>query len=169
MILLTGLDSIVESLYLKIPITDKFKDSTIIVNPDSITYLSKKTIIISKLNYSLDNINMLLSNGNTIISRIFINDSIKFIPYLPRICDKIMWCGRYVTEELNEENFSSVHHFYDGDKLYYPKSNSYGNVMDNKKNLSVLGYLLYQIGENLYDNTPFLDLDVVKLGKGLFP
>lgn len=169
MILLTNLDSIIESLYLNIPLTNKFRDSKIIVNPENITYLVGKTIVINRFSYSNEDINILIKNNNKIVSRLFSNDSrINFIPYFPRMCSKIFWNGEYV-KFLNEDIYENVDYVFDGESLFYPKCKEYLNILGEHSDCNALGYLLYQLGENIYQETPFIDLDIVKIGKGIFP
>lgn len=169
MILLTNLDSVIESLYLDIPLTNKFRDSKIIVNPENITYLVGKTIIINKFNYSDLDIEILIKNNNKIVSRLFSNDSrVNYIPYFPRLCPNIRWNGEYV-RFLNEDIYENIDYLFDGTSLYYPKCREYLNILGQHNECNALGYLLYQLGENIYQETPFIDLDIVKIGKGLFP
>jgi hypothetical protein len=87
MILDTGFDSVIESLYLKIPLTSSLRDATIIVNPSNkYQYVTGKTIIVT-LDYSPGfDLNKLKSQNN-IISR-FSSEFI-FEPYKVENCNSI--------------------------------------------------------------------------------
>ena len=77
----SDLGSIVESVYLGVPYTDSQKNYNIIVNPYKITYLIGKTVIINRFDYPRENINTLLINRNTVISRVWLGDeAMKNIP-----------------------------------------------------------------------------------------
>ena len=114
MVLLTGLDSIIESLYLDERLTEHSRDGNILVNPVSISYVINKVIIINHKYYLL------------------------------------------------------VEHKFDGVNLYYPKPISFYDHYLNG-DLTVLGYLMYQLGcdiSDVKDDTIFSNLDIIKMNNG---
>lgn len=87
MILLTGVDSIIESIYLgEILSEDKFK-ANVVVNPDN-PFFKNKIIWINNPNYNLD-ILAELGKYNTIKSRIKINNANFTYKYIPYRSDRI--------------------------------------------------------------------------------
>ena len=64
MILFSGVDSVLESIYTGIPLTDRMSSATVLVNPETITYLSKKICILTK---TYDKTDILVKNDNTVI------------------------------------------------------------------------------------------------------
>lgn len=167
MVLMTGLDSIIESLYLKENLTNKVKIGNIIVNPVS-TYLVNKTVIINKKYYPFEYIDELISNKNIIISRFNLDrDDIIFDPYELRINNNIMCLGKNINL-VNEHMYENINHIFDGTCLYYPKPKKYYEYHYNGS-LTVLGYLLYQLGCDVskISKTEFLNLDVIKMKNGI--
>jgi hypothetical protein len=110
MVLLTGLDSIIESLYLDERLTEHSRDGNILVNPVSISYVINKVIIINHKYYPIDNIKILLNNRNKVITRVnYEVDGVKYDPYLLRINDSI----RISNEKINiidENSYMLVKH-----------------------------------------------------------
>ena len=173
MIYFSGLCSILESLYLGIPLTDSRKEATIYVNPVHTYYLTGKTIIINRQDYGEEQIETLQRNINTIFSRTFISPLVTLVPYIPKLVPGILWSGAYqegIHSSLGfgEEQELELNYTYDDTKLYFPKIKSNIDIQDKLGNLDFLGYLLYQLGENFYKETPFRNLDIVKIGKGMF-
>jgi hypothetical protein len=169
MILLTGLDSIIESLYLRDGLTCTFKNCTIVVNPTS-SYVANKVVIINLMNYPSNKIDELLANNNTIISRFDTGDErITIDPYELRINESIIPLGKRV-DLLNEDTYDKVEHIFDDkdNKLYYPKPVKCINY-HHKGNLTALGYLIYQLGYQIDEViTPrFKYLDIIKLKNGI--
>lgn len=166
MILLTGLDSIIESLYLDERLTEYSREGDILVNPVSITYVVNKTIIINHKNYPIDNIKYLLLK-NKVISRIdFGLDGVIVNPYLLRINKNIISSNEKVNI-INENLYSKVEHKFDGTNLYYPRPMSF---YDHKfgSELTVIGYLMYQLGCDISDvkDPIFKNLDIIKMNNG---
>ena len=169
----SDLGSLVESIYLGIPYTDNQKNYSIVVNPLRITYLIGKTVIINRFDYPKENIKTLLINRNTIISRIWLGDDymegIIFDPYLPRLNIGIIWNGE-ILETLGEENIemnNPIYYSIDSDTLFFPKVKYYRDSPGEKGEYNFIGYLLYQTGLNIYKNSEFKNLDIVKCGKGI--
>lgn len=169
MVLITGLDSIIESLYLRDDLTSNSKKSDILVNPVS-SYVIGKTIIINLKGYSRNRITELLDNKNTVICRFNINDDRVIVdPYELRMNESIMPLGMKVNL-INEEMYDKVNHSYDSDNrvLYYPKPIK---CMDYHVDgsLTLLGYLAYQLGYSINDvaDTKFRYLDVIKMKNGI--
>lgn len=167
MILYSGLDSIIESLYLDDDLTESVRDCSIVVNPDEklSRYLMGRLIIINHKNYSVDLIRK-LKDDNKVITRIdFSIRGVLFDPYILRINDNIRLSGEFI-DYIDESCYNDVDFRFDGKVLYYPSPESYEDYVYNG-NLTSLGYLLYQIGYNLIDNSIFKNLDVIKLKNGL--
>lgn len=169
MILFSGVDSVLESIYTGIPLTDRMSNATILVNPETITYLSKKICILTK---TYNKTEILIKNDNTVVSRVTQDfmEGVKFDPYLPKLFENIVWNGDYVRLITPETYDNCIEFTYNSitNVLSYPKPHEYfGEVQENGE-INSMGYLLYQLGENLFPDTPFIDLDLVKQGKGFF-
>lgn len=163
----TDLGSLVESVYLGIPYTDNLRGYNVIVNPEKVTYIVGKTVIINRFDYPEQLITELTRNHNTIISRVWKPGTI-FDPYLPRLNQRIQWNGE-VLETLGEENIeihNPIYYSMDSDVLFFPKVRHYRDRVGQKGELNFIGYLLYQTGRNLYPESEFKDLDLVKCRKG---
>lgn len=171
MILFSGVDSILESIYTGIPLTDRMANATVLVNPETITYLSKKICILTK-NYDPKKAEILVKNENTVISRVT-QESMKGIildPYIPKLFENIIWNGDYVRLITPETYDNCIEFTYNSvtNILSYPKPIEYfGEVQENGE-INSMGYILYQLGENIFPDTVFTDLDIVKQGKGIF-
>lgn len=166
MVMMTGLDSVIESLYLKEELSSKMKNCNIVVNPVS-SFIANKVVIINSKYYPSEYIEDLLSNRNTVISRINLHDSRVILdPYELRINDKIRVLNN-TTKVVNESLYEKIPHVFDGGVLYYPKPRAYYDYMSGK-NLTVLGYLLYQLGCKMDDapSSRYMDLDIAKLRIG---
>ena len=168
MVLLTGLDSIIESLYLDERLTEHSRDGNILVNPVSISYVINKVIIINHKYYPIDNIKILLNNRNKVITRVnYEVDGVKYDPYLLRINDSIRISNEKINI-INENSYMLVEHKFDGVNLYYPKPISfYDHYLSG--DLTVLGYLMYQLGcdiSDVKDDTIFSNLDIIKMNNG---
>lgn len=166
---MTGLDSIIESLYLMDELTCSSKSCNILVNPMS-SYVVGKTVIINISSYPESYINELLCNNNTVISRFEVNnDRVIVDPYELRMNDSIIPLGKKI-DLINEEIYDKVYHIFDKDemKLYYPKPTKCLNYCVGN-NLTVIGYLAYQLGFPINDisDTRFTNLDVIKLKNGI--
>lgn len=166
MVLLTGLDSVIESLYINEKLTEHPRDGNILVNPVSITYVVNKTIIINHKYYPIENIKYLL-NKNKVITRIDLGvEGSIFDPYLLRINEYIKTSNEIVNI-INEDSYMSVDHKFDGINLYYPKPRSFYDHKV-KSELTVIGYLMYQLGCNISDvkDPIFKNLDIIKMNNG---
>ena len=169
----SDLGSLVESIYLGIPYTDNQRDYKIIVNPCKITYLIGKTVIINRFDYPRENISTLVMNRNKIISRVWLGNKymkdILFDPYLPRLNMGIAWNGE-ILETLGEENIdmkNPIYYSLDSDVLFFPKVKNYRDKPGEKGEYNFIGYLLYQTGLNIYKESEFKNLDIVKCRKGV--
>lgn len=164
MIVMSNADSVIESLYLSIPLTSRNRDATIVVNPDDIAYVSGKTVIINRLGYPGESIRILQKNGNKIVSRIPTGVSgVKLIPYLPRIVPEIVWSGQTV-DYLDENIYEDADFTFSDGILSFPKTRLYLGISALSGELNSLGFLLFQVGENLFPDGPF-DLDKIKVKK----
>ena len=171
MILFSGVDSILESIYTGIPLTDRMANATVLINPSTITYLSKKICILTKT-YDSELSEILVKNNNTVISRVTQENMawIKYDPYLPKLFENIIWNGDYIRLITPETYDNCIEFTYNSvtNVLSYPKPIEYfGEVQENGE-VNSMGYILYQLGENIFPDTVFTDLDIVKQGKGIF-
>ena len=153
--------------------------SNIHVNPDNPTYVIGKIVIINSLLYPVENIRILQENRCKIISRISIPEveDLEVAPYILRPCFDIMWNGKEV-KDPKENWLDSDKNFWEfivpDYKLYFPKviTPTYPEPLkDEGDNFTWLGWLLQQVGQNIKEDTVFLDLDLMKtkkmdLGKG---
>lgn len=163
----TDLGSLVESVYLGIPYTDNQRGYSIIVNPTRITYIVGKTVIINRFDYPQSLIKDLTNNNNIVISRVWKEGAI-FDPYLPRLNMQVQWNGE-ILETLGEENIevnNPIYYSMDSDTLFFPKVRYYRDKPGPKGELNFIGYLLYQTGRNLYPDSEFKNLDIIKCRKG---
>lgn len=169
MIYLEGLESIIESVYLNDLTSEKMGECKVFVNPENIKYLTGRTVILTgNKSYPQEKIEQLFSNGCKIISRTFVDDPrIEVQPYILRICFKVMWNGKTVTNCPDiTDLFDSDDIVYRSGVLYFPKIyDTRIKYYDEYKNLTCLGWASQQVGVNLKEDTPFVDLDVIKTGK----
>lgn len=180
------LPSIIEGLYLDERFSDRFSNSDILVCPEYTKYITGKTIIINRSNYSKDLCSKLIENGNEVISRIHLDYldelGIEFDPYIIQPYFNVMWNGMYIdvsgldiigiTNKLegniifnpNELNSRCT------DYIYFPKllNLSEDIVKDSSSNLTAFGWLMHQIGINIDKETGFQDMDAIKMMKRLF-
>ena len=158
-----GICSKVECSYLGRPETG-YSRSSIQVNPKHTTYVADKVIIINQPNYPEDELRKLIDNNNLVISRLPSDiPGVSYKPYLPRYCSGIMWNGMIV-DCLSDKEPELIEYEYVDGILYVPKARSYDYTPG-----SFLEFIAYQTGANVYSDTDFLDLDVIKTGKGYFP
>lgn len=167
MVYYSGLDSIIESLYLEENFIESIKNSNIIVNPSEklFPYLYGKVIIINHMFYPIEWIKK-LTDKNRVITRLdFSIQGTIYNPYESRLNPRI-YPNNESVDSVDESTYDEVEFRYDGENLYYPSPIEFTNYSDGKS-LTVLGYLLYQIGYNLIEDTLFKNLDVIKLKNGL--
>lgn len=171
MIYLEGLGSVIESIYLEEDLSNKVGNCNVFVNPSNVKYIIGKTVIINTCEYPESNLNVLIENKCNVISRVYIeNQNIEIQPYILRICPQVMWNGRIIEEPMTLNNILDCGYCeFDSDefKLYFPK---FYNCSDTKPkdeygNLTVLGWVLQQVGININKKTPLTDLDIIKTGK----
>ena len=171
MIYLEGLGSVIESIYLGEEISNKVGNCNIFVNPENVKYLIGKTVIINICEYSEVNLKQLVENKCHIISRVFIDSpDVEIRPYILRICPQVMWNGRVIKEPMTLDNILECGYCeFDTDefRLYFPKFTGCTDLVpvDEYGNLSVLGWVLQQVGINITTKTPLTDLDLIKTGK----
>lgn len=171
MIYLSSLESIIESVYLEDSLSGKIGECNVFVNPENIRYLTSKTVIITIPDYDLDKIKTLLDNGCKIISRVYYDiPEIELSPYILRLNYGIMWNGKIIREDYRGTrsliDTSDVTYDSDTETLYFPQIyNESAIVKDNWGNLTSLGWALQQVGVNIKEDTPFVNLDIIKTGK----
>lgn len=172
MIYFEGLESIIECLYLEDTINSRPSGCSIFVNPENITYMMGRTVIINTCEYPEENINILVSNGCKVISRVYFElPGIEVRPYILKLSDRIVWNGEVLkkfsdfSELLENDNCKFDLKNY---KLYFPKLLGVTldtRVQDDYGNLSCLGWVLQQVGINIKLDTPFVNIDVIKTQK----
>lgn len=171
MIYLEGLGSVIESIYLGEELSNKVGNCNIFVNPENVKYLIGKTVIINICEYPESYLKQLIENKCHIISRVFIdNEDIEIRPYILRICPQVMWNGRFIQDPMTFDNILECGYCeFDTDEftLYFPKFTSCidRSPADPYGNLSVLGWVLQQVGINITTKTPLTDLDLIKTRK----
>ena len=162
MIYLSGLDSIIESIYLSDLISTQIGKAQIFVNPNQ------------RLKYLTDYINQLVDGGNKVISRVYFNtDKVEIQPYIIRINDKIRFNGREIAEDsiekIDDILLKGYGEYDEKEKrLYFPKIKIMDKetepYMDQYNNLTGLGWALHQVGVNMKEG-PLVNLDLLKLKK----
>lgn len=169
MIYLEGIESIIESVYLNDKLSDKVGECKVLVNPENIKYLTGRTIILTgNKPYSEEKISRLYENGCKIISRTYIdNPNVEVQPYILRLCFEVMWNGRIIRSCLDiSDLLDSKDIVYKSGILYFPKIYDPGiSVQDEFGNLNCIGWALQQVGINIKEDTPFINLDILKTGK----
>lgn len=178
------LDVIAEVIYLAEEFCDTFSGSNIFVNPPNPSYIVRKIVILNTFEYPLEKIRILYDNQCTIISRVIISGADQYIsdlaPYIRRPYFDISWNGRVLgtsewktLREKGEQQWTLDLPDY---RLYFPKI-----IKDNdnfcyevpltdegEKNLTWLGWLLWQVGgytDNDTGDSVFHDLDLIKTKK----
>lgn len=174
MIFYEGLESIIECIYLEESISNKLSECNIFVNPENIKYLIGKLVIINTVEYPVENIKLLLDNNCRVISRIHFDiDGIEVRPYILKLNFNIVWNGKYVSKFFDfNDLFLEDDCEFDIDKqiLYFPKIDEHDlqiKTTDNLGNLSVLGWVLQQVGVNIKTDTPFCNIEIIKTKKVL--
>lgn len=174
MIYFSGLDSIIESVYLSEELDNKIGSCDIFINPSNVKYLIGKIIIINECDYPDSKLDILSKNGCHIISRVYSQrEDVEVQPYILRINFGIMWNGKVL------DSCSSLDSILDKDDckfdietntLYFPKIKNYSIIKssDEYSNLTALGWVLHQVGVNIKHNTVFENLDIIKTGKVMF-
>ena len=158
-----GLCALLESRYLNREVTG-YSLSTIQVNPLHSLYVAGKTIIINVPDYPIEDIQILVANGNTVVSRLPCEiPGVIVKPYLPRLCPKIMWSG-YYQDLMSDRHPEKIEYDFIDDILLVPRAQTYEFSTG-----SFLEYMAYQTGMFNYPDSNYVDLDVVKTGKGVFP
>ena len=60
-----------------------------------------------------------------------------------------------------------IYYSLDSDVLFFPKVKNYRDKPGEKGEYNFIGYLLYQTGLNIYKESEFKNLDIVKCRKGV--
>jgi hypothetical protein len=166
MVYFSGLESVIESIYLEDRLGNKVGECDVFVNPTNTKYLVGKTIIINSLTYPENEINILLGNGNKVVTRISVDvPGIIFQPYIIRVSSRLMYNGKEVSGKVEIGDLLRDYCFYDN-TLYFPKLNpKYYPVLDLAGNLTGIGWALHQVGVLVKDDLEFKNLDIIKLKK----
>lgn len=170
MIYFSGVDSIIESAYLRESIGENIRESNIFVNPTSITYLTGKTVVVNSPSYPLSAVSLLLSHRNIVVSRVALEnmEGIIYNPYIIRPEWGLIWNGEVIKEEVRTIEQILDHCSFDSSSciLYFPKlTSTLLPLTDNRENLTALGYALHQVGQNIDLSHAFQDLDLLKTKK----
>lgn len=173
MIYYDGISSIIECVYLSETLGNRIGSCDIFVNPDSVSYMAGKIVIINTTDYPGERIDQAVKNNNKVISRVYYpNQGIEVSPYILRINLDIMWNGRFIESEGNDlddllDSGDISYSLSDG-ILYFPKLSTKSGLTDDYGNLTSLGWALHQVGVNCKQDTPFYNLDLVKTQKLMF-
>ena len=176
MIYFEGLDSVIESIYLDDELGNKVGECSVFINPENTRYLIGKVVIVNSLSYPSSKVIELLDNRNTIVRRVKPEDAelekgVILQPYILRYNDKNQYSGKEVYKATGLENLDILRDYCSLDSetgvLYFPKlyGLEYERTVDREGNLSSLGWALQEIGVNIKTDTPFRNLDVLKLKK----
>lgn len=176
MIYNSGLESVIEAIYLDEKLVPKIGKANIEVNPSEASYAVGKTIILT--NNKCTNVDILIRNGNKVISRVKgYGDDVQFQPYIIRPNFNIFWngevyeCPREFSGDLDDimEWLGAQDKFpvnYDEKvSLCFPKVTGILKdvLVGPEGNLTSLGWLLHQVGVNV--GKTFLDMDLLKTKK----
>ena len=166
MVHFSGLESVIESIYLEDRLGNKSGDCGVFVNPENTKYLVGKICIINSTQYPEEYVKELVDNGNKVVSRILLpHTDIIFQPYIIRVSPGIMYNGKNVQEKLELEDVLQNYCLFDS-ILYFPKLDpSLYPVIDKEGNLTALGWALHQVGVLVRPGLSFPNLDIIKLKK----
>lgn len=164
----SDISEVVEATYLSESITTKIADSNIFVNPKNIKYLVGKIVIINEPGYSESDMALMKGNSCKVILRYWYPGDYEYEPYILRYNPRINWSGSTVNnvDEIN----NSCNIIADRSvKLMFPKVKNYDikKILDEKGNLSSMGWALQQVGVNVVRNKIFTNLDLLKTKKVL--
>ena len=175
MIYFSGLDSIIESIYLSDSLDNRVGSCEVFINPDNVKYIIGKTVIISICDYPDSKLDILSKNGCHIISRVYSpREDVEVQPYILRLNFSVMWNGRTlescdsIDSLLDKDNCT---YDLDTNVLYFPKIDKLSDSLkakDEYENLTVVGWVLQQVGINIKPTTVFNNLDIIKTGKVVF-
>ena len=166
-------EELIEGVYLGEELSTRTGCCGIYVNPANIKYLVGKIVIINRFDYDPSNIGELCGNGCKVISRVWIGDQrVSYQPYIIRVDEGISWNGLELETgpdgdvyELLRDNYTARTNDRGGDvRLFFPKIYDVEGVLDERGNLSGLGWALHQVGVNIGDQA-YKDLDVLKTKK----
>lgn len=185
MIYKDSIEAILEAIYLREGVCGEIGKTNIRVNPAydrlELKYTIGKTIVLNDSIEEPDIIKELEDpdKENTIISRTKYPDpKIIFNPYILRIDFNIMWNGEIIQCPQGFKNSREVFRWigdvddfeYEEGKeieLCFPKIRGIPRdfMIDEEDNLTSLGWLMQQVGENIKTDTNFVDLDLIKTKK----
>ena len=174
----TSLASVIESIYLDESLDNRIGTCNIIVNPENLTYIFGKTIIISDPDYLWEDAIKLSNQGCRVISRIKTDiQGIHYQPYIMRVNMSIIWNGETIDLKKESLCMKDILSYliddrdqkfkYDIEKrmLYFPKIKTDTGILDLHGDLSSLGWALHQVGINVKKDCKFNNLDLIKSGK----
>lgn len=166
----SGLASVVECVYIDETVSTNLSESEILVNPEKVSYMAGKVVIISVPDYPLEKIEILKMNGNTIIPRVKIGD-MPVCPYVIRPENRLIWNGRVISWPGDEDISEYVDLDFISESssiplVRFPKIPDipHYKLTDSLGNLTYLGWALHQVGQNMKESV-FTDLDLLKTGK----
>jgi hypothetical protein len=174
----SSLAPVIESIYLEEPIDNRIGSCNIIVNPENLTYIFGKTIIINDPDYIWNDALKLRDQGCKVISRIYTEiEGISYQPYIMRINMSLMWNGetidlgdkslhmREILDLLSQDDDQKFKYEIDKKRLYFPKIKTKSGIYDIHGSLGALGWALHQVGIDTSKDCKFKNLDLLKLGK----
>ena len=170
MVYFDGFESVGECLYLSETLDNRSGNCDVFVNPDRVSYLVNKVIIINKTGYPEDKISQLLSQNCKVISRVKCDiPGVEVSPYVIRINMSVMWNGQEL-ECWPDGGFAgmmedgSCNFVLENYVLYFPRIYS-GEFTDASGNLTILGWIEHQVGQTIDKNSLFCNLDLIKTKK----
>lgn len=179
MIFKDSIEAFIESVYLQEPLISEIGKSNILVNPRpdrlELDYTMGKTVVLNDQYTEPGVIKKLLENGNRVISRTEYYAEISGVeirPYIIRVDFDVMWNGD-TQENLSGTGRDIIKEIGalpdDGGpyRLFFPKIKGLEESLlhDRVGNLTALGWIQHQVGENSIFQKEFMDLDLLKLKK----
>ena len=168
MIYFDGISSVLESVYLNERLGNKSSGCNVFVNPENTTYIAGKIVIINTTDYPEEKLKELLRNGCKVISRVYNdNPEVMVHPYILRVDTNIQWNGRELIGGKPKEVLENGLMDYDSGVCYFPKLPAVDkkDIVDPYGNLTIFGWALQQVGQNILPGSEFSNLDLVKTKK----
>ena len=174
-------DSFIEAAYLNSPVVTKGPERFIHINPVNYRYLIGNIVIISNPTYNKEIIKWMIGNGVKVISRIEFPEieNLSVEPYIPRIEFKVMWNGDTIQLDRDDYGYDEIINILtqsseveDPDtgepmRVFLPKIMGIKEeyLYDYNKNMTGLGWGMYQVGINVRKDLKYQDLDLYKTKK----
>lgn len=152
MIYNSGLDSVVESIYMGCELSTNLSKCDIFVNPSQLYYLRNKIIIVSSNSVDLELIKKYESRDNIVISRLN-HTEFFYCPYDLEVNNSLR-CSSIQDYTILSTQIGRLNHSYDSIRnIYYFNRPLYFFETIQKGSLTWVGYLSHQMGvitEDMY-------------------